>query len=136
RFDVIVGDLVVPWRSGEASLYTSDHFAAARRALTPGGLFCQWLPMFQLSEAEFNIVAASFLDIFPSTTLWRGDFAPNAPAVALIGHLDGGEIDPVVVERRLRELQPDDTNPILVHSAGFWMFLVGPLAPRQERFAR
>ena len=136
RFDVIVGDLVVPWRRGEASLYTSEHFAAVRRALAPGGLFCQWLPMFQFSEAEFNIVVATFLDIFPRTALWRGDFAPNEPAVALIGLGDEANLDPIVVERRLHEMQPDAANPFLAHPAGVWMFLVGAVDPTEERFAR
>ncbi|MEK7676862.1 MAG: fused MFS/spermidine synthase [Verrucomicrobiota bacterium] len=136
QFDVIVGDLFVPWHRGEASLYTSDHFAAARRALAPGGLFCQWLPMFQLSEEEFNIVAATFLDVFPHTTLWRGDFAPTEPAVALIGQFDATPLDPAVVERRLRELKTDEANPSLVHPAGFWMFLAGPLDAKEEQFAR
>jgi spermidine synthase len=49
-FDVVVGDLVVPPRSGASSLFTREHFAAARQALAPGGIFCQWLPMHQLSE--------------------------------------------------------------------------------------
>ncbi|MBI4326396.1 MAG: fused MFS/spermidine synthase [Chloroflexi bacterium] len=119
QFDVIVGDLFVPWHRGEASLYTADHFAAARRALAPGGLFCQWLPMFQLSEEEFNIVAATFLDVFPHATLWRGDFAPTEPAVALIGQIDAAPLDPDVVERRLHELMTDEANPSLVHPAGF-----------------
>lgn len=136
KFDVIVGDLFVPWRRGEASLYTADQFKAARRALAPGGVFCQWLPMFQLSEEEFNIVAASFLDVFPETTLWRGDFAPHEPALALIGQLDNAAIDPANVERRLREPNADKANPALAHAAGFWMFLAGPLDPREPRFAR
>ncbi len=135
RFDVIVGDLVVPWRRGEAALYFSDHFEAARHALAPGGLFCQWLPLFQLSEGEFNIVAATFLDVFPHATLWRGDFAPDRPALALVGHADDSPLDPAVVEHRIRELRPDGLNPQLVHPAGLWMFLVGPLDPRDPRFA-
>jgi len=134
QFDVIVGDLVVPWRSGEASLYTAGHFAAVRRALAPGGIFCQWLPLFQLSEEEFNIVAATFLDEFPSTTLWRGDFAPDQPAIALIGQRDQMVIDPAVVERRIRELKPDPANPQLINPAGVWMFLGGALDPKEDRF--
>jgi spermidine synthase len=135
-FDVIIGDLFVPWHQGEASLYTADQFEAARRALAPGGLFCQWLPLFQLSEDEFDIVVATFLDVFPHTTLWRGDFAPNEPALALIGQLDDTALDPDLIERRLHELKPDDANPALVHPAGLWMFLAGALDPREPRFAR
>jgi spermidine synthase len=136
QFDVIVGDLFVPWHRGESSLYTADHFTAARHALAPGGIFCQWLPLFQLSEEEFNIVTATFLDVFPHATLWRGDFAPDAPAVALVGQLDATALDPAVIDRRLHEMNPDDANPALVHPAGFWMLLGGSLERRDERFVR
>src|SRR6185436_13767154 len=101
NFDVIVGDMFVPWRRGEAGMFSLDQFTSARRALAPGGIFCQWLPMFQMSEAEFNIVAATFLDVFPQTTLWRGDLAPDLPAVALVGHTDSAPIDPALVDRRV-----------------------------------
>jgi len=127
RFDVIVGDLVVPWRQGEGSLFTLEQFAAARAALAPGGLFCQWLPLFQLSELEVNILARTFLTVFPHAQVWRGDFSPNEPAIALIGSADDFKLDPAVINRRLAEMQPDATNPQLRSSAAFWMNLVGEL---------
>jgi spermidine synthase len=37
RYDVIVADLFHPARSGAASLFTEEHFAAVRRRLAPGG---------------------------------------------------------------------------------------------------
>lgn len=131
HLDVIVGDLVVPWRRGEAALYSAEHFASVRRALAPDGLFCQWLPMFQLSEEDFRIVTATFLDDFPRATLWRGDFAPGQPALALIGHTGAARLDPSAIARRVREMKPDPTNPHLAHEAGLWMFLVGPLDAAQ-----
>src|SRR5690242_21413033 len=54
QFGVIIGDLFVPWRRGEAAMLSRDHFEVVKRALAPGGIFCQWIPMFQLSEDEFN----------------------------------------------------------------------------------
>ena len=136
QYDVIVGDLVVPWRRGESALYSAEHFAAARRALRPRGIFCQWLPMFQLSEEEFRIAVATFLDAFPRTTLWRGDFAPQQPALALVGQADDAAIEPRWVEQRLRELKKDKGNPHLVHPAGLWMFWVGILDPNDPMFAQ
>jgi len=136
QFDVIIGDLVVPWRRGESALYSAEHFAAAHRALAPGGLFCQWLPLFQLSEEEFRIVVATFLDEFRRATLWRGDLSPNQPALALVGHADADAvIDPAVVTRRVRETKPDDANPHLAHEAGLWAFLVGPIQTADPQFA-
>ena len=136
-FDVIVGDLVVPWRGGESSLFTREHFTAARAALAPGGLFCQWLPMHQLTEEQFRIIAATFLDVFPRATLWRGDFFPDAPALALVGHTGGGAFDPNAVDVTAQRLKPSTaaTTPVLSAQGGLWLFLVGPLDPADTQFA-
>jgi spermidine synthase len=137
-FDVIVGDLVVPWRSGESSLFTREHFEAARGALAPGGIFCQWLPLYQLSEEQFQIIVATFLDVFPRATLWRGDFNTDAPALALIGHTDPNGIDTQAVERTTQQLKPwcAQSTPLLSARGGIWLFLVGPLNPADPGFAR
>jgi len=127
HFDVIVGDLVVPWRQGEGALFTLEQFSAARAALAPGGLFCQWLPLFQLSETEVDILARTFLTVFPEAQVWRGDFSPTEPAIALIGTSGDFRLEVEQVRRRLAEMQPDPTNPQLVSPEAFWMNLVGVL---------
>jgi spermidine synthase len=129
RFDVVVGDLVVPWRLGEGSLLTQESFAAARRTLAPGGVFCQWLPLFQLSEAELQILLRTFVSVFPSAQVWRGDFSPDEPALALVGGIERLALDPAAVLRRLREMRPDPLNQQLVEPAAFWMHFVGELRP-------
>lgn len=136
RFDVVVGDLVVPWRRGESSLYTRDSFEAVRRVLAPGGLYCQWVPVYQLSEPEFDSLAASFLDVFPRTTLWGGDFNAGQAVVGLIGHTDPHGLDPALADARSRVLAAsrDRSNPYLSHPAGLWLYFVGPLDPSQQRF--
>ncbi len=137
KFDVIVGDLFVPWRPGESALYSEEHFRTVREALLPGGLFCQWLPLFQLSEEGFHITAATFLDVFPKSTLWRGDFLADQPAVALIGRKDGEPLDAASIDRRARDLADriDRVNPYLADAAGIWLFLMGPLDPMDPRYA-
>ena len=137
HFDVIVGDLVVPWRPAEASLQTLEAFRTARRALRPGGLFCQWLPLFQLSRSEFLSVAAAFLEVFPDTLVWKGDFRAGEPALALVG-LTGGPLDPEAVDARTAALsrKPDPVNPYLRHPAGLWVYLAGPLSASDEDIRR
>jgi spermidine synthase len=136
-FDVIIGDLVVPWRSGESSLFTREHFETARGALAPGGVFCQWLPLFQLSEEQFRIIAATFLDVFPHATLWRGDFDTEAPALALVGHTTPDGIDIGVVDNATSRLKPwlAQSTPLLSARGGLWLFLAGPLDPADPAFA-
>jgi spermidine synthase len=68
RFDVIIADIFLTYRVGVGSLYAKEHFEAARERLAPGGLFVQWLPMFDLSEEEFGIIARTMLEVFPQVT--------------------------------------------------------------------
>lgn len=90
RYDVIVGDLFVPWNAGEAGMYTREHLAAVRAALAEGGLFVQWLPLYQLRLDDLATIVATFLDVFPSVeALWLY-FNVEQPALGLIA----GEASP------------------------------------------
>ena len=101
RFDVIISDLFVPWEARSGSLYSLEHFRSARAHLAPGGVFAQWLPLYQLSRREFDIIARTMLEVFPNLTLWRGDLSVNTPTVALVGRLDDAPLDPEMVRRRI-----------------------------------
>ena len=83
-WDVVIGDIFLTYRAGVGALYTREHFAAVHAALEPDGLFVQWLPMFDLSEEEFGIVARTMLDVFPQVTLWRRTVSPEFPVYALV----------------------------------------------------
>ena len=104
RYDVIVGDLVLPWQIGSGRLYTIEHFRAVRRALADGGEFCLWLPMFQLTPDEFQVIVASFLSVFPRAHLFRDDLSEDSPAFALVG-FRAADLDWSVVERRTSVLR-------------------------------
>lgn len=89
HFDLINADLFVPFRSGAGSLYTREHFENARERLTPGGVFVQWLPLYQLTETEFFIIARTMLKVFDQVSLWRHNFQPGDEILALMGHPKG-----------------------------------------------
>jgi spermidine synthase len=134
RFDVIVADLFVPWQAGTGSLYAREHFAAARARLAPGGLFCQWLPLYQLSAEEVAIVSATFLDVFPDAFALRGDFFARHPILALVGGA-GGAPDPEGVARRAAQLHEAGVSDRWVtHPLGLFSLYLAPLAPGREAF--
>lgn len=85
-FDLIVGDLFLPYRSSSGSLYTREHFESVQERLNPGGLFVQWLPAYQVTEFEFHVIGRTMLEVFDQVSLWRGDFAPFDEVVAFVGH--------------------------------------------------
>jgi spermidine synthase len=88
RFDVIVGDIFSPWRAGTGYLYTSEHFQSLAAHLNDGGIFVQWLPGHQLRVEEVRMIVATFMDAFPSTTLWLNMPKPRFPFLGLVGYVD------------------------------------------------
>jgi len=129
EYDLVVGDLFLPWRTGEGRLYALEHFQAVRRSLRNGGVFCQWLPLFQLTRAQYDCVARTFLNVFPDAFLIRGDFYTELPIVGLVGGwspegMDWGRLEENC--RRLRDASAT-TDPLLRHPEGVAMTLLGPL---------
>jgi len=131
HFDLVIADLFVPWRAGTGALYTREHFQAVRERLAPGGVFCQWLPLYQLDEDAFRIVAATFLDVFPDAALFRGDFYGRFPIAALVGFRDAPP-SAARVETTVRRLATRGApDRWVTHPAGLWSLYVGPLSAAQ-----
>jgi spermidine synthase len=87
-YDVIVADLFHPARDGAGSLYTREHFAAVRARLAPGGLFCQWLPLYQLDPDTLRVVIRTFLSVFEHARAYLCDFNTDTPALGLVGRAE------------------------------------------------
>ena len=111
KYDVIVSDLFVPWESETGYLYTVEHYQVAASRLKTDGLFCQWLPLYQLGEREFELIANSFASAFPHTTIWWGQLETTSPVIALIGGQSPIGVDPSVLANRLDQLKRNLKSP-------------------------
>jgi spermidine synthase len=101
RFDLIVSDLFVPWESRTGYLYTVEFYETVQRRMKPGGLFCQWIALYQLGPEQFEMIADSFSSVFPHTTIWWGRFDGKFAIVAIVGSEQPIEIDAQQLELRL-----------------------------------
>jgi spermidine synthase len=135
HFDVVVSDLFIPWHAGTSSLYAREMFEAAARRLAPGGLFCQWLPLYQLTRDEFDVITRTFLSVFPSVSLWRADFYPDRPVVALVGLPAPRTLDLERVGARMAALPSTVRDPMVTSSRALAMLYAGDLAAAGELFA-
>ncbi|HME70949.1 MAG TPA: hypothetical protein VKM54_13930 [Myxococcota bacterium] len=136
QFDLVIADLFVPWRSGTGSLYTREHFEAVREHLGPDGVFCQWLPLYQLTRGELETIIATFLDVFPHAALFRGDFYGGFPIAALVGfrgHVPSAE---EVGGAALRLAAAGERDRWVTDPAGPFALYVGPLAPLAPSLAQ
>lgn len=115
QYDVIIADLFHPALDGSGSLYTTEHFAAVRERLAPGGVFCQWLPLYQLDMPSLQAIIRSFLEVYPGASAWLNHYSVGTPMLALIGPRDAAPIDPDALAARLSDPR---VGPV-VHPLGF-----------------
>jgi spermidine synthase len=134
RFDVIVSDLFVPWNPGTGNLYAREMYETAARRLTPNGLFCQWLPLYQLTRQEFDIIAHTFLSVFPQVTLWRNDFYSERPVVGLVGRLTPQTLDLERIRERVLQLPDWGKDPLFFSPRGLVMLYAGNLSAVADLF--
>jgi spermidine synthase len=89
RYDVIISEPSNPWQTGNANLFTLEHYRLTRSRLTPGGVFCQWLPFYRMDEADFRAAIRTFHTVFADVTVWfsGGD-------VLLVGSTTSRGLDP------------------------------------------
>ena len=112
-YDVINADLFLPYRNGAGSLYSRDHFDIVRQRLAPGGIFVQWLPMYQLTDHEFGVIARTMLESFDQVTLWWNNIIPGSESMALVGH-----VTPVSIPVENRDSLQTVTMPLPDGSTG------------------
>ena len=113
QYDAILADLFIPWRAGVANLYSRDHYRVAKSRLRAGGVYVQWIPLYQMTEAEFWTVTRTFLDVFPQVQAWRGDFYSDHPALALVGSVEAEPMQLANIVRNGRYLSGNtQSNPV------------------------
>jgi spermidine synthase len=100
KYDLVVSEPSNPWVSGVASLFSDEFYRLVRRHLAPGGVFVQWIQLYEIDvplvvsvlkalEANFADYAAyaahdaDLIIVAKETSLGRPDPSPlMAPAVA------------------------------------------------------
>jgi spermidine synthase len=113
RFDVITADPIHPWFRGAGYLYTTEYFRLAAEHLAPGGMICQWLPLYELSVADLQCIVKTFGQSFKYTMVWL-----TGQDAQLVGSNSPILIDECALEKRIAEPAiASDLGPVLIRSA-------------------
>lgn len=127
-YDVIVADLFHPARDGAGSLYTVDHFQAIRSRLTPGGIFCQWLPLYQLDLPVLKTIIRTFLHVFPEGDAFLAHYSLKMPILGLVAGAKPLRYPPDWLEKQVRDSKlRDSLEAVQIPNslALFGLFLAG-----------
>jgi spermidine synthase len=127
QYDVIIADLFHPARDGAGSLYTVEHFAAVQDLLAEDGLFCQWLPLYQLDLETLRSIVRTYIEVFPEGSAYLAHFSLQAPILGLVSRTPVGgysadwltnRLQDKALQRVLAELRIQDLYDLFGHYLG------------------
>ncbi len=95
-YDVIISEPSNPWMTGAASLFTTDFFRIAQKRLRKGGVFLQWLQLYELAPQNIHALIRTFQSVFPHVLIFTPD--PSSNDTLLIGSLEPVRLDRKRVE--------------------------------------
>ncbi|HYR44375.1 MAG TPA: SAM-dependent methyltransferase, partial [Terriglobia bacterium] len=101
KFDVITTDPIHPWVKGTSTLYSKEYYELVKDHLNPGGVVAQWLPIYDSDPDTIKTELATFLDVFPSGTIWSNNLNGDGYDLVLIGQAEASVINVDDVQRRL-----------------------------------
>lgn len=85
RYDMIVSEPSHPWVPGVANLFTKEFFELGRERLSDGGVFVQWVQIYQLSTESLRSVLGTFHHVFPHVLVFRVEGATKGKDLLLVG---------------------------------------------------
>src|SRR5512137_234411 len=141
RYDLIVSEPSNPWVSGVAGLFSEEFYRVARRHLAEGGLFVQWL---QLYEIDVPLVVSVLKALDGAFEDWEV-FASNDGDAVIVARKGGpvGPVDPAVLAlpeiasamARVGVASPQDLAFRMVGSRRSWgPFVRGHPAPANSDY--
>ena len=69
-FDMITADPIHPRITGVGYLYTEEYYKCIKLRLKPGGVVCQWMPMYNISKQSFDVAFRTFSHVFENASFW------------------------------------------------------------------
>ena len=109
KFDIITAEPLQPYTRGTVNLYSYEFYEACKRALQPGGVVAQWLPVYNSGVADSWSLIRSFTEAFDHVL-----FFLNAGDGILLGSDKEMRINPSkpVPERVLNDLKRIENGSI------------------------
>jgi spermidine synthase len=85
RYDIIVSEPSNPWVSGVSGLFSVEFYRHVRRYLAPGGLFVQWVQLYELTPQLLASAVTALESGFADYELWL----PNTGDLIIVATKDG-----------------------------------------------
>ncbi len=121
RYDIIMSEPSNPWVSGVASLFSREFYEFIPHHLAPGGLFVQWVQLYEINDELVASVANALSDRFTDYRIYLGhdnDMLIVASADGSIPDIATGAAFPDPLHSELSRLGISTTPEVLAHQLG------------------
>ena len=65
KFDIIISQPSHSWLSGVANLFTKEYFEVVKSNLNQGGIFSQWMNLYNTDSVVLDSILQTFYSVFP-----------------------------------------------------------------------
>jgi spermidine synthase len=90
RYDLIISEPSNPWVSGVASLFSAEFYTQARRRLKEGGLFVQWVQLYEINTTLVYTVLRAVGESFADFAV----YSTNHSDMIIVASADGAVPEP------------------------------------------
>jgi len=122
KYDIIVSEPSNPWISGVGALFSEEFYRFVPRNLDPGGLFVQWVQLYEIDERLVSSIISALAPAFDDYAIWLSN---NGDMIIVAS--PEGPLPPIEPERLfgapamradLAKLHVDAPEQLLQHRVG------------------
>jgi len=73
RYDVIMAEPSNPWVNGVASLFSTEFYRDTKRYLAPGGIFVQWLQVYEFNDRLLGSILGALAENFSDYEIYESN---------------------------------------------------------------
>jgi len=118
RYDVIISEPSNPWVSGVSGLFSTEFYGEVRRYLRDGGLFLQWVHVYEMTPALVATIMLALQANFADYELWiatEGDLFVVAVSTGRVPALDARAFDNALLRAELERFNIRNLDDLLLH---------------------
>ena len=128
-YDVVTSDPIHPAAAGSTGLYALEHYQAIASRLAPGGVLCQWLPLYEMTVEDVRTALRTLSRVFRVAVFVAGT------DLVLVGSREGFAVDPDAMEARMTGEVGESLERLGLRGAGRLLGLLAADPERTLRFA-
>ncbi len=111
QHDVITAEPSWPLSAATAPLFTREMMETAKSRLTPGGVYCQWLPLYLVDDDALAMMYKTMRSVFPRVDVWAIEgLSGYLTDIALVGYSQPGGPSTDEILKRADSLWSDSLN--------------------------